>query len=111
MKILLITILVLALAIPGYWAFTGKMPFSGGQDQRIVNACHETVAKNLKSPATAIFTASNVKVLQKPIYNESQNEYVYMGYVDSENGFGALVRTEYGCVISADLTSVNVILE
>jgi len=48
----------------------------------------------LKSPSTADFNWSTkgVKQLNDTLYNVS-------GYVDSQNGFGAMIRSKYYCTI------------
>lgn len=59
----------------------------------LVPACRSKVKEFLKSPGTATFggeiTAGTGGVGQR---------YTVTGWVDSQNGFGALVRNRYGCV-------------
>lgn len=56
-------------------------------------ACRDIVEATLKAPATATF----------PYYKDfvsrpnGPNEYVISGYVDSQNSFGAMIRTSFDC--------------
>jgi hypothetical protein len=55
------------------------------------------VEKELKAPRTAKFPmTSDIQIYQ------SANEWTIIGYVDSQNGFGALVRTQYKIEMSYD---------
>jgi hypothetical protein len=57
-----------------------------------VNGCKKLVKSNLKAPATARFSGQKVK-------ETGEYRYVITGYVDSENGFGALMRLDYRCTV------------
>ena len=68
--------------------------------------CVERVTERLKAPATARFSARDRD-------NEAQDgdRYLFTGTVDSENGFGALIRSDWGCEIrwtGGDYTAVSV---
>lgn len=56
--------------------------------------CIEQVTNRLKAPATARFSARDRD-------NEAKDgdRYLFTGTVDSENGFGALIRSEWSCDI------------
>lgn len=55
-------------------------------------ACaQDVVMQDLKSPATADFCSYT----DATVYHQSGNQYIAMGYVDSENGFGANIRTRF----------------
>jgi hypothetical protein len=56
-----------------------------------VNHCESRVEELLKSPATAEFDSTA---------NGSGSEWTVTGTVDSENGFGAQVRSDYQCTVS-----------
>lgn len=49
------------------------------------------VSMKLKSPSTAKFSIMNEEILK------NENQYRVLGYVDSENAFGAMIRTSYAC--------------
>lgn len=51
----------------------------------------DVVTQDLKSPATAKFC----KVYEATVYHQTGNQYIAMGYVDSENSYGALIRTYF----------------
>ncbi len=56
--------------------------------------CQQLVKGELKSPSTADFpwTAQT--------YRKGKNRWVINSYVDSQNGFGATIRTNYFCDVS-----------
>jgi hypothetical protein len=56
--------------------------------------CTQQVTDRLKAPATAKFSARDSD-------HEGQNGglYLFTGTVDSENGFGALIRSDWSCQI------------
>lgn len=61
----------------------------GAQD-----VCHQFVKERLRAPATAKFER----------YSEAritgvEPTYTVRGHVDSENGFGALIRSDYTCTV------------
>jgi hypothetical protein len=56
--------------------------------------CETFVKERLRAPATAEFSGAAVDVVNR-------DEYLVVGTVDSENGFGALVRTDYECTVRA----------
>lgn len=67
--------------------------------------CKDFVTKNLKSPATAEFPASNesgVTIRQAP-----NAHWIVVGYVDAQNSFGAQLRQTFGCELSYSGTNVT----
>lgn len=70
---------------------------SGGSTMAYM-MCQEFVEKNLKSPATAKFpNKSDIQVLT---IRDKKDAFQIRGYVDAQNGFGALIRTRYTCEVS-----------
>lgn len=57
-------------------------------------ACRGFVEKSLKSPATAEFQNYNKFAANQ---DSGSNNYWVSGYVDSQNGFGAMIRTNFAC--------------
>lgn len=57
--------------------------------------CHKFVRERLKSPSTAKFPTSDESTVQ-PI---SGGDYEVTSYVDSQNAFGATLRSNYTCVV------------
>lgn len=86
---------LLLLAAPGTWWLTRPQPPPASWlGQTIVAghaACEEAVRERLKAPGTAKFGGRDHRAIQ--------NGYAYelVGWVDAENGFGALVRNRYVC--------------
>ena len=68
--------------------------------------CRQFVEDRLKSPATADFTDETVTTL-------SGDRFRVTGLVDSQNSFGALVRSNFSCAMRYDgeerwtLTSID----
>ena len=58
----------------------------------IKDACGIEVRENLKSPGSAKFLK-----MQNPVYFENAGVYFLGGDVDSQNGYGALLRSHYYC--------------
>lgn len=54
----------------------------------LIEACHEGVKNRLKSPGTAKFGGE---------FQRGSTPPEVAGWVDSENGFGALVRSDWVC--------------
>lgn len=59
-------------------------------------ACEHFVSQNLKAPATARFSPH----AETSIAGSDVGPYTVVGYVDSQNGFGALIRSKYACTLS-----------
>lgn len=57
-------------------------------------ACRGFVEKSLKSPATAEFQNYNKFAANQ---DSGSNNYWVSGYVDSQNSFGAMIRTNFAC--------------
>jgi hypothetical protein len=55
-------------------------------------ACQDAVLDRLKAPATAQFPD-----LDAEAFSIQRGQWVIAGAVDSENGFGAMIRTDYEC--------------
>ncbi len=70
--------------------------YDGDNNNNIINACKKYVCEYLKCPSTAQFYKINVL---------SQDKYgrVFVDLsVDSQNGFGAMIRTNFGVVLYPD---------
>ncbi len=60
------------------------------ESQKLVEKCEELVLERLRSPASAIFSEERIEVVNKEVSN-------IHGAVDSQNGFGALIRSRFQC--------------
>ncbi|GIG71128.1 hypothetical protein [Phytomonospora endophytica] len=58
-------------------------------EERAIEECRQSVLEQLKAPATAQFGDAKA--------TEGDDGYSVSGYVDAQNGFGALIRTDYRC--------------
>jgi hypothetical protein len=67
-------------------------PTPGPQDAYL--ACQTFVTNRLKAPSTAVFPDYDPS-FSKPLPNM---EWHITSYVDSQNGFGAQIRTSYDCL-------------
>ncbi len=61
--------------------------------------CEEFVKKRLKSPYSAKFPYSDAIYLSDDS-TDKIHKYKLSSYVDSQNSFGAMIRTSYTCIIS-----------
>jgi len=69
-------------------------PSADDREQAAYDACVEAATDRLKAPATAEFAdREDVDV------TVSGSTYTVVGDVDSENGFGALIRNTYTCEV------------
>jgi hypothetical protein len=68
--------------------------------------CEEFVKNRLKAPSTADFP-----FLDRTVIPEGANTYIVRSYVDAQNGFGAMIRSDFRCEIrynggeDADITN------
>lgn len=60
--------------------------------------CQYVVKNSLRSPATAKFAGYRETAAQ----HRGGGEYEVISHVDSQNGFGALIRTKYYCHVQFD---------
>ena len=70
--------------------------YNGDNNNNIINTCKKYVCEYLKCPSTAQFYKINIL---------SQDKYgrVFVDLsVDSQNGFGAMIRTNFGVVLYPD---------
>ena len=70
--------------------------YNGNNNDIIINVCKKYVCEYLKCPSTAQFYKINIL---------SQDKYgrVFVDLsVDSQNGFGAMIRTNFGVVLYPD---------
>lgn len=61
------------------------------------------IERNLKSPSTAKFPWSGYKAVDL-----GDNKWIISSYVDAQNGFGAMIRTNFMC--NVEVTDVEKIL-
>ncbi len=78
-------------------AFGGNYGSGDPSDSEAYVMSHQFVRNSLKAPRTAKFPYSGDEGVS--ISKSSDNVYAIRGYVDSENSFGAMIRTEYRCVL------------
>lgn len=95
--------LLFLVAFPAFW---GVWALQSRQAKgRIENEpraawelCEAAVANHLKAPATARFQAFEwVQALPEVDQQEPAAWYHVRGWVDSENSFGALIRSDWSC--------------
>lgn len=55
-------------------------------------SCEQRVKEQLKSPSSADFDGTTARAV-------TETEYAVSGTVDSENGFGAMLRSEFTCTV------------
>lgn len=83
--------LVIAVAVAG----------CGGGDEKALDRvgagliCEDFVEDRLRSPGSTEFPKQQIEVLKA-------DRYTVTGSVDAENGFGALLRSDYRCELRLD---------
>jgi hypothetical protein len=63
-----------------------------------IAACEASITDMLKSPGSAEFDTSA---------SEVSSSWTVTGTVDSQNGFGALLRSEFRCYVDGETTTVD----
>lgn len=66
-----------------------------------VTACHHAVESRLKAPSTAKFEPeSEARTTDKQVdATDGSVTYIIEGWVDSQNGFGAQIRSDWMCAV------------
>ena len=76
-------------------------PVSSSEDLLAYNYAQDFVKQRLKSPGSAIFPGI-WDGKREHITKLGNREYRINSYVDSQNGFGSLLRTNWSCIIYFD---------
>ena len=71
----------------------GKYIFDAGW------ACKEMITKQLKSPSTAEFSKG---ITREDVKHLGGDLYLVDSYVDSQNGYSAMLRTKFTCKLQGD---------
>lgn len=69
------------------------------QDEGAYNVCTQFVSDRLRAPATAIFPPYDEDNDDINVHEAPEETYTIEGVVDSENGFGALIRSTWTCEV------------
>ena len=72
------------------------------REEVFYNFCINEISSKLKAPATAIFSSfskTDIKQKIKTYPNDGvlRATWIVNGHVDSQNGFGALIRSNFSC--------------
>lgn len=98
-QLVALAVAAVAVVVIGVFVVTrddGSGPSSG----EALRACQTTVREKLKAPATARFDADKPPSVESNAGSSAEpGSMVVNGTVDAENGFGALVRNEYFCIV------------
>lgn len=79
------------------------LSFSFAQDYDefdIAYACKESIKNNLKAPSTAKFPGMWDE--QPEAEQTGDGGWLYITWVDAQNGFGAMIRSTWGCAVTAE---------
>lgn len=102
MAIVLVTLIFFACIIGFALTSSSDSDQTGATGTRALVICKSIIERQLKSPTTADFGPSyetSVSTLGKE-NGTYQDAYRVRGYVDAQNSFGAVIRTNYTCDIS-----------
>lgn len=61
-------------------------------------ACKNFVKQSIKSPASAQFPEANA-IISDYVTDLGGGKYRVDSYVDAQNGFGALIRADFSCIV------------
>lgn len=73
------------------WLIVPSQPKKGQDKETAFYSANDYVTKNLKCPSTAKFPLYDDSYVKK----EGDSTYLVVGYVDAQNGFGAMIRSKY----------------
>lgn len=79
---------------------TPESPEQKAEDQKMMAwtmATNHFVKEELASPSTARFPYWDSEGVV--VYDNGDDTYNILGYVDSQNGFGAMIRTKFSCKV------------
>lgn len=88
-----IAFLVLVLVIASRSSTEEKDPNPGNDKISAMVTCEKFVRDRLKAPATTTFTGLRMM-------DRGEHHWSVTGYVDAQNGFGALIRNQFGCELT-----------
>lgn len=83
-------VVVLAAGVGIWLTVRPSTATPGGVPAAVVSACHDNALTRLRSPASAKFSGEHS-------YQTTDGHWHLLGVVDSQNGFGALVRNKFDC--------------
>lgn len=88
--------LILLVVMCAYIVAVSRKPggSSGPTSADASIVCHDFVKRALKAPATADFPSYSQDAV-----SQSGSRYTVVSYVDSQNSFGAMIRTQYICTV------------
>ncbi len=95
------TAITVALIIAAVWSWTHREAPTDPSSQVVV-ACREWVREKLRAPGTADF-AGELAV------QDAVGRWTVTGSVDSENAFGALLRSTWTCTATRDRDTTTLV--
>ena len=89
--VLLIVTIILILLLKGFINYIKAKPveLDSATTQKIYQIFCNQVKTGLKAPTTAVFCKENELLIK-----ENKGKYYVSGWVDSQNSFGAMIRTQ-----------------
>lgn len=77
------------------------------RDKYLCVKANEYIKNTLKSPSTAKFSDPNTLHEENVILGDEPNSYVIIGYVDAQNSFGAMIRSDFSVAIKIKNNQYN----
>lgn len=95
-KIRGVVVLAVLLVIAGIWfaSCSTPKPYDANNSAEVIAQCEAQITEHLKSPSTAKFHSTSSST--------GETTWTVNGTVDSQNGFGAMVRSTYECSVTVD---------
>ena len=102
-KIILSVSVILTLAMgTGAWMYLRYYKSLPSKEQKALWACHDRAKRHLKSPGTAKWPTLDSQGVILREHKEGEATMLLSTYVDAQNSFGAMVRTELTCYLKPD---------
>lgn len=93
--LLILTGIIVAIIAIAMWSSSRPKPPYLPSDTDAFVMCEQFVTDRLKAPKTADFASMS----NSSISSLNSDTYTISSYVDSQNGFGAMVRTKFICKV------------
>ncbi len=85
-------VIIILIAIIGFISFSGKHSSTGlsKNEEQATSAVKEIISQYLVAPATTQYASFTIR-----LSNNDKNKYVAFGDLDSQNSYGALIRSHF----------------
>jgi len=80
-------------------------------ERRAVESCQEAVVSQLRAPGSAVFPEPPYEGELALEHLQATNAYIWNAYVDAQNSFGALLRSDFTCTVDTNGNARAILVE